>query len=144
MTVRVERVLEVPAAPEAVWAFIADPEHRARAISVVEDVDVASDGSATWHVRLPIPVVKRTIAIQTEDRERVPPQYVEFVGRSRAMRVVGEHELVPSDGGTTLTNRFVVDGRLPGVERFFESRLDGELANLETALWTHLGLDAGE
>lgn len=144
MTVRVERVLEVPAAPEAVWAFIADPERRARAISVVEDVDVESDGSATWHVRLPIPVLKRTIAIETEDRQRDPPRYVEFVGRSRAMRVVGEHELAPSDDGTTLTNRFVVDGSLPGVERFFESRLDDELTNLETALRTHLGLEAEE
>ena len=39
MTVRVERTFEFPVAPERVWAFIADPELRARPISVVDRFD---------------------------------------------------------------------------------------------------------
>lgn len=134
MTVRVERVVEVPADREAVWSFISDPEKRARAISVVEDYQQGPDGRATWHVSLPIPLISRTVTVETEEREREPPRYVEFVGRSRAMQVVGEHELEAVNGGTRLTNRFVVDGRLPGVERFFKSRMDDEFDNLESAL----------
>ncbi|MFB6255991.1 MAG: polyketide cyclase, partial [Haloplanus sp.] len=41
-----------------------------------------------------------------------------------------------------LHNEFVVDGRLPGVERFFKKRLDTELDNLESALRRDLGLPA--
>lgn len=141
MTVRVERVLHVPAPREEVWAFMVDPEKRARAISVVEDFELGEAGEATWHVRLPIPVVDRTVTIETEERERDPPEYVEFVGRSSILRVVGEHELAATDEGTDLTIRFVVDGRVPGVERFFERRLDDELLNLGTALADDLGLD---
>lgn len=144
MTVRVERTLEIPADVETVWAFISDPEKRARAISVVEDVEIESDETATWHVSLPIPIVDRTIAVETEERTRDPPNYVEFEGRSRALHVVGEHELSADDGSTRLTNRFVVDGRLPGVERYFEGRLDDELSNLEAALYEDLGIEAGD
>jgi carbon monoxide dehydrogenase subunit G len=50
------------------------------------------------------------------------------------MRVLGEHELAPHDGGTRLTNRFTVDGKLPGVEKFFKRNLDEELDNLERAI----------
>jgi len=50
------------------------------------------------------------------------------------MRVTGEHEVVPTDEGCELVNTFVVDGRLPGVERFFRRNLDAELDNLEQAL----------
>lgn len=134
MTVRVERSFELPVDRERVWEFIADPGKRASAISVVDDYTVHDDGSATWHIRLPIPVVDRTIAIETEDEERRPPEYVRFVGRSKVMNVVGEHELTETETGTKLTNRFVVDGSLPGVERFFKRNLDGELDNLEAAL----------
>lgn len=134
MTVRVERSIEVPAGVEAVWEFIADPGKRAGAISVVESYDVHDDGRTTWHVRLPIPVVSRTIAVETRERSRDPPRSVSFEGRSRVFSVMGEHNLEPIEGGTRLTNRFIVDGKLPGVERFFESRLDAELGNLEAAL----------
>jgi carbon monoxide dehydrogenase subunit G len=134
MTVRVERVFEIPASPEEVWAFIADPERRARPISVVEDFETTGETTAIWHVRLPIPRLNRTIAVETEDVTREPPRYVEFTGRSRAMNVRGEHTLEPTETGTRLTNSFVVDGRFPGVERYFKRKLDGELANLEAAI----------
>jgi carbon monoxide dehydrogenase subunit G len=140
MTVRVERTFELAAPPAAVWAFIADPERRARPISVVQEFETTGDREATWHVSLPVPLIDRTIAVETTETDRREPEYVRFVGRSRAMRVVGEHELVPSDGGTRLVNRFVVDGKLPGVERFFKRNLDGELDNLERAIRDDLGL----
>lgn len=134
MTVRVERVFELAAPPEEVWAFIADPEKRARTISVVEDFETTGERTATWHVRLPIPRVDRTIEVHTEDIKHQEPTHVEFTGRSKAMNVQGEHVLEATDGGTQLTNRFVVDGRLPGVETYFKRKLDGELANLEEAI----------
>ncbi len=140
MTVRVERTFELAAPPEAVWAFIADPERRARPISVVEEFETTGDREAIWHVSLPIPFINRTIAVETTETDRREPEYVRFVGRSRAMRVVGEHELKPTDGGTRLINRFVVEGKLPGVERFFKRNLDGELDNLEQAIRDDLGL----
>ncbi|MBX0323379.1 SRPBCC family protein [Halomicroarcula sp. F13] len=143
MTVRVERSMTVSAPPERVWAFIADPDQRARPISVVEDWEVISDEEATWHISLPIPIIDRTIRIETRDVERREPEYVRFVGRSKVMQVQGEHELEPTDdGGTKLTNRFVVDGKLPGVERFFKRNLDGEMENLEQALRDYLEVEA--
>ncbi|MFB6309446.1 MAG: SRPBCC family protein [Haloarculaceae archaeon] len=135
MTVRVERTTTVPADRARVWEFISDPAKRAAPISVVADWDVHGDGRSTWHVRLPIPILDRTITVETEEVERREPEYVEFVGKSKVMHVVGEHELEETeDGGTRLTNRFVVDGRLPGVERFFKRNLDRELGHLEEAL----------
>jgi len=135
MTVRVRRVFEFDAPPEAVWEFIADPSKRADAISVVERYEVdEGTGAATWHVRLPIPLVKSTARVETEDVERDPPRYVKFVGKSSVLRVTGEHTVEPTDGHTRLVNEFVVDGRVPGVERFFKRNLDEELENLERAL----------
>lgn len=134
MTIRVEREVVVKASPERVWEFIADPDRRAAPISVIEDWTVHADGSATWEVALPLPVIDRTITIETKDVERVPPQYVKFTGKSSVMRVSGEHRLEEVEGGTRLTNTFVVDGRLPGVEGFFKRNLDAELTNLEDAL----------
>jgi len=134
MTVRVERTLTVPAPPERVWEFIADPDSRAAPISVIEEWEVHEDGSATWSLSLPIPLLDRGIAVETKDDERRPPEYVKFTGRSKVMHVQGEHILEAVDGGTTLTNRFVVDGRLPGVEQFFKRNFDAELDNLEQAL----------
>ncbi|MEF8776542.1 MAG: SRPBCC family protein [Haloarculaceae archaeon] len=140
MTVRIERVVDVPAPPEEVWSFIADPACRADAISVVRDFEVRDDGAATWHLSLPIPVLDRTVAVETEDTVRDPPERVEFEGRSRVMRVLGEHNLEEIEGGTRLTNRFVVDGRLPGVERYFRAHMDEELQNLEDAIADALGV----
>ncbi|WP_135302946.1 SRPBCC family protein [Haloarcula amylovorans] len=143
MTVRVERSMTVSASPERVWDFIADPEQRARPISVVEDWEVVSETESTWFLSLPIPFVDRTIRVETEDVERREPEFVRFVGRSKVMTVQGEHELEPTDdGGTRLTNRFIVDGKLPGVERFFKRNLDGEMQNLEQALRDELEVEA--
>ena len=138
MTVRVERTFELTATPEEVWSFIADPEKRAGAISVVSDFEETGDGEI-WHIELPIPLVRRTIAIETEDVARDEPSYVKFVGRSKVMRVVGEHEITATEEGSRLTNRFTVDGKMPGVERFFERNLDAELSNLEAAIKRDLG-----
>ena len=78
------------------------------------------------------------IAFETEDTERDPPTYVEFVGRSKVMRVTGQHTLEETDDGCRLTNEFVVDGKLPGVERFFKKNLDSELENLERSIRDYL------
>lgn len=136
MTVRVERTFELAVPPERVWEFIADPERRARSISVVSDFELENEEGtrATWYVDLPIPLLDTSAAVRTEDVERTPPNYVKFVGRSKVMRVTGEHEIQETDGGCRVVNSFVVDGRLPGVERFFERNLDKELQNLETTL----------
>jgi carbon monoxide dehydrogenase subunit G len=135
MTIRVRRVFEFDAPPERVWDFIADPSERADAISVVDSYEVdEATGAATWHVRLPIPFVKSTARVETEDIAREPPDYVKFLGRSSVFQVTGEHTVEETETGTRLINEFVVDGRVPGVERFFERNLDGELENLERAL----------
>ena len=142
MTVRVGRTFEFEAPVDDVWAFIADPEKRADAISVVDDYDLhAEDGRrATWHVRLPIPMLDATVTVETEDVTRDPPRYVEFVGRSRAFNVTGEHTIEGTPEGSRLHNEFTVDGALPGVERFFKRNFDDELDNLEAALRRDLGL----
>jgi len=140
MTVRVERAFDLAAPPAEVWAFISDPEKRARPISVVEDFETTGERTAIWHVRLPIPRIDRTIAVETEDVDLDEPSFVKFTGRSKAMNVQGEHSLEAVDGGTRLTNRFVVDGRLPGVETYFKRKLDDELQNLEAAMREDLDL----
>lgn len=133
MTIRVQRVLEFDVPPERVWEFISDPAKRAGAISVVDSYD--SDGrSGVWHVELPIPLIKSTIAVETQDVEVDAPTYVKFVGRASALHVSGEHTIKPTEDGCQLINEFVVDGQLPGVEQFFERNLDQELTNLEQAL----------
>lgn len=136
MTVRVNRSFEVPVPPERVWKFIADPANRAQAISVVHEYTINDvDGrDVTWHVELPVPLVRRTVTVETEDVTRRPPEYVKFVGTSKVMRVTGEHEVIETDDGARLENRFVVDGKLPGVEKFFKHNLDEELENLRRAL----------
>jgi carbon monoxide dehydrogenase subunit G len=141
MTVRVRRAFEFEAPAERVWEFISDPGKRAGAISVVRDYEV--DGNAaTWQIDLQLPLVDRTATVETEDIEREAPQYVKFVGKSKVMRVTGEHRIEETDTGCRLHNEFVVDGRLPGVERFFKKRLDAELTNLESALRRDLELPA--
>jgi carbon monoxide dehydrogenase subunit G len=134
MTVRVERTFELSVSPEDVWAFISDPEKRADAISVVDSYTTDGD-TTTWHVELPIPVVRSTIDVETRDVEVDPPTFVKFVGKSGIFNVTGEHEIREAEGdGSTLTNRFVVDGKVPGVETFFERNLDGELDRLQRKL----------
>jgi carbon monoxide dehydrogenase subunit G len=140
MTVRVDRSFELTAPPERVWEFIADPANRAQAISVVQDysIDGDDDRRATWHVELPIPLIRQTIAVETEDVTRRPPEYVKFTGNSKGLQVTGEHEIVETDEGARLENHFVVDGKLPGVEKFFKRNLDEELENLRRELERHL------
>jgi carbon monoxide dehydrogenase subunit G len=141
MTVRVRRTFEFEAPSERVWEFISDPGKRAGAISVVRDYEV--DGNAaTWQIDLQLPLVDRTATVETEDIDREEPRYVKFVGKSTVMRVTGEHRIEDTETGCRLHNEFVVDGRLPGVERFFKERLDTELDNLEAALRRDLELPA--
>jgi carbon monoxide dehydrogenase subunit G len=141
MTVRVSRTFEFDAPPAAVWAFISDAEKRAGAISVVDTFEVHEDGTATWHVALPIPMIRSTITVETEEVDRRPPNRVKFVGKSRAFRVTGEHEIHETETGCRLANEFVVEGALPGVESFFQRNFDAELDNLETALRRSLSTD---
>lgn len=144
MTVRVQRTFEFDADPERVWQFISDPAKRAEAISVVDEyeVDPQNERKTTWHIRLPIPLLTTTIGVDTEDVAREEPRYVKFVGRSRALRVTGEHTIEEVEGGCRLVNEFVVDGRVPGVEKFFQRNFDRELDNLEAALRRELELAA--
>ena len=134
MTVRVSRTFEFDAPAADVWAFISDAEKRAGAISVVDTFEVHGDGTATWHVALPIPMIRSTITVETREVDREPPNRVKFVGKSRAFRVTGEHTITETDGGCRLANEFVVEGLLPGVESFFKRNFDDELDNLEAAL----------
>lgn len=140
MTVRVERVFEIDAPRQDVWEFISDPEKRARPISVVEDFETTGERTAVWHVKLPIPRFSRTLTVETEETEIDPPRFVQFVGKAKGMKVNGEHELEAIDGGTRLTNRFVVDGSIPGVETYFKRKLDGEMENIEAAIRADLGV----
>jgi carbon monoxide dehydrogenase subunit G len=133
MTVRVERTSRVDAPVERVWEFLADPANRAEAISVVERVEQDGD-DLIWHVALPLPLTDRTVAVRTRERERDPPTFVRFTGSGPALDVTGEHELEAVDGGTAVHNRFVVDGRLPGVERYFERTLGDELTRVAAAI----------
>ena len=140
MVTDVERTFEVDATVEEVWALIADPEARAEAISIVDSYEVDGD-ELVWQLRLPIPGLGRTVAVRTRDVERDDPEFVRFVGRSKVMDVRGEHELSPTDDGCAVRNRFVVDGRFPGVERFFKRNIDEEIDNLFLYISDSLGLD---
>ncbi|MFW6003372.1 MAG: SRPBCC family protein [Halanaeroarchaeum sp.] len=137
MSVRVERSFEVDAAPEAIWEFIADPAHRARAISVVDRFDQRGE-TTVWHLALPIPFVRTTIRVRTRDVVRDPPEYVKFEGRSAAFDVTGEHTISVAGDVSRVRNVFVVDGRAPGVERFFKRNFESEIHNLERALRRYL------
>jgi carbon monoxide dehydrogenase subunit G len=139
MTVRVERTVELPVEPERVWEFISDPEKRASAISVVEGYELHGDGQATWHVTIPLPLVNRTAEVRTRETERDPPHSVTFVGESSMLTVEGQHVVEATETGSRLVNRFTVDGKLPGVETFFQKNLDDELENLGAALRAEVG-----
>jgi len=129
MVADVERTFEVDAPIEEVWELIADPETRAEAISVVESY--RTDGEEfVWDLELPVPVINETVMVRTQDVDRRPPEFVEFVGRSKVMEVTGRHSLEPTETGCRVTNRFIVNGNVPGVETFFERRIDDEIENL--------------
>lgn len=142
MTTRAQRTVEIAASPDDVWSFLSDPEKRADSISVIEEFELDDETHATWYLSLPIPAVDETIAVETEDTTRDPVEYIKFVGRARLVSVIGEHELEPTDRGTRLDNRLTVEGEAPGIEQYFEQRLDDEFDNLETALRSDLTDDS--
>lgn len=129
MTVEVERSFDVGTSQAEVWELLASDENRARAIEVVDHFEEADD-QTVWHLNLPGPLSSRTMAVRTWELDRDPPCYVRFVGRSKAMDVTGEHELTGTEMGCRVRNRFVVDGRIPGVERFFSRNVDDEIDNI--------------
>ena len=133
MTTRVERVYEIDASPEDVWRHISDDEIRAEAISFVDRYE--RDGEEMiWYLGLPIRALPGTVRVRTRDVERHEPTYVNFVGTARIMDVEGEHELTTTDTGCLVENRFVVDGHIPGVERFFKRNIDSEIDRLVTTI----------
>ena len=129
MTTIVERTYAVEGSPEVGWELIADPGLRARAISVVERFEERDD-ETIWHLTIPVRAIPGTITVRTRDIERNPPTYVRFRGESRTMTVEGEHELTATEDGCTIRNRFEVQGKLPGVERYFEREFDTEIRNM--------------
>lgn len=130
MVVEVERTVTVDAPREEVWEVLSDPERRARVVSVVEDFRVEGE-EYVWAVR--VPLVRKTVSVRTRDVERDPPRFVRFAGDSKVFDVEGEHELTEVEAGTEIRSRFVVDGKFPGVERFFEKNVDDEIDNLVDA-----------
>lgn len=140
MVADVERTFEVAAPIEKVWELIADPTKRAESISVVESYSDEGE-EFIWHLELPIPVVNGTVAVRTQDIRRDPPEYVKFIGRSKVMEVTGEHILESTDTGCRVTNRFVVNGKVPGVEKFFQRRIDAEIDNLFQMLKDELEIE---
>lgn len=137
MTVRVEHAFDIDASPDRIWEFLADPVARAQAISVVDRFEQRGE-TTIWFIALPIPFARTTISVETEDVVREEPNKVSFRGRSSAFTVTGEHTITPEDGVSRVSTRFVVDGRAPGVERYFERNFESEVRNLERALRRHL------
>lgn len=132
MVVEVERTVTVDAGIDEVWETLADPAARARAIDVVDSFRVEGE-TYVWEVSLPVPLLGRTVTVRTRDVERDPPRFVRFTGDSSVFAVEGEHELSEVEAGTRVRNRFVVDGKLPGVERYFERNVGAEIENLLAA-----------
>ncbi|MFW6458622.1 MAG: SRPBCC family protein [Halodesulfurarchaeum sp.] len=137
MTVSIERDFVVDGSPESVWSFLQDPENRARAISLVDRFEVEGE-TTIWHLDVPIPGSRQTLSVRTRPIDRKPPESVSFEGQSSVFDVVGEHRIHSADGKTTVHNRFEVAGKVPGVERIFKRRFDGEIANLERELTAFL------
>ena len=141
MTVEVERAFDIDGPIETVWELLSNDETRAETISVVDSYDLrkhADDVRVVWHLNLPIPLVSSTIEVRTREVERDPPHYVKFVGQSKVMTVTGEHELTETEEGCHVVNRFVVDGKVPGVETFFERNIDAEIDNFRDAILDHV------
>jgi carbon monoxide dehydrogenase subunit G len=141
MTVEVERAFDVDGSIDTVWDLLSDDETRAKTISIVESYDLregADDTRVVWNLRLPIPLVSSTIEVRTREVERDAPHYVKFVGQSKVMTVTGEHELTEIENGCHVVNRFVVDGKVPGVEKFFERNIDTEIDNFRDTILEHV------
>lgn len=129
MTVTVERSFKIDAPIETVWDILSDDEKRAGAISVVNDFKREGE-EGIWYLKIPVPLVNGTVAVRTRDLHRDPPKHVKFEGTSKIMRVTGEHKLSETDSGCLVENTFVVDGKVPGVERFFKKNFDKEINNI--------------
>ena len=136
MTVKVERAFDVNAPIAEVWDVLTDETIRAETISVVKEFELRpdTDNEVIWYLSLPIPLVDSTIAVRTRDVDRDPPRYVRFAGTSKVMTVTGEHTLSETESGSHVVNRFVVDGKLPGIERFFKRNIDTEIENFRRAI----------
>ncbi len=136
MTVKVERAFDVDAPIAEVWDVLTDETIRAETISVVKEFELRpdTDNEVIWYLSLPIPLVDSTIAVRTRDVDRDPPRYVRFAGTSKVMTVTGEHTLSETESGSHVVNRFVVDGKLPGIERFFKRNIDTEIENFRRAI----------
>ena len=137
MTVKVERAFDVEAPITEVWDVLTDETIRAETISVVSEFELrpgTEHNEVIWYLSLPIPLVDSTVAVRTRDVDRDPPRYVRFVGKSKVMTVTGEHELSETSSGCRVANRFVVDGKLPGIERFFKRNIDTEIENFRRAI----------
>lgn len=143
MSTIVERTYRVDAPPEDMWELIADPALRAEAISVVDHFE--QDGEETiWYLKMPIRAIPGTIKVRTRDVERDPPRYVRFAGTSSIMDIAGEHEIAKTDSGCTVKNRFRVEGKFPGVERFFEKNIDKEMENMTKLATDRLAIEKDE
>ena len=116
-----------------VWEFLADPQNRASAISVVESFEVEGE-TTVWHLEVPLPGSRRTVAVHTRTVEREPPDFVRFEGESSVFDVSGEHRIERTASETTVHNRFDVTGHVPGVETVFRGRFGAEIENLEAAI----------
>lgn len=138
MVVSTEQTFEVAASPDRVWGFMADPEHRARSISVITDFDRVDERRTTWYLSIPVPSLNKTITVETKDTLRDSPSRLEFVGRSDAGRIEGEHEFTATENGTSVANQLMINGNVPGIETFFENHLNEEIDNLETAIRSEL------
>lgn len=129
MVVEVERTYQVDTPCEDVWEALSDPDNRAQAISVVESYEQRGD-DFIWQLAVPVPMVSGTVSVRTRDVERDPPRFVRFKGKSKVMRVTGEHELTETEMGCEARNKFIVDGKIPGIETFFERNVDDEIENI--------------
>ena len=129
MTVDIERSYLVDAPVSTVWELLSSERNRAEAIEVVERFERNGD-ETIWYVRLPGPLRSRTMAVRTWVVKHDAPRFVKFVGKAKVMDVSGEHELTETDDGCLVRSRFIVDGKLPGVERFFRRNIDDEIENI--------------
>lgn len=131
MTVRVKRSYELDYNKEQVWKVISDHELRAEGLTVVDDYEVHNEQTVTWVLSLDLPLVPSTLSVKTREQNRDPPEEVAFKGKSKAFTAKGKHKIEQlPDGGCILHSSFVVEGRLPGVERFFKRNLESELQSL--------------
>jgi carbon monoxide dehydrogenase subunit G len=115
---------EVPAAPDAVWAFLLDPERLAACIPGCDGLEVLD--ARTYRVRLTVKVgfLATTQDVRMTVVEAEPPRRLVAEGRGEDARlgsrvdVRSTLELAPADGGATTVSyrsELKVLGRLGSV-----------------------------